>query len=88
MIFNFSDGRQFYLRSLYFSIEENIVGLVVETYERLAAAASLAMNVTISAKMMWEKTDCIMTDSVSKNHYIGPLVAKAPGSNHVPKHLF
>lgn len=90
LIFNFSDGRQFYLRSLYFSIEDraNIVRLVVETYERLAAAASIAMNVTISAKMMWEKTDCIMTDSVSKNHYIGPLVAKALESNHVPKHLF
>ena len=66
---------------------ENIVNYILETYERMAAAATASRKKNISAKELWEQTTFLSTDAASKNLRIGEGVARALGSNHVPIHL-
>ena len=40
----------------------------------MALAASHALNIEITARELWEKTDCVMTDSVGKNIGICKIV--------------
>ena len=89
LILNFSTGERFNLRPVYFAYEdkENISNLVKETYERLAVAASMKLRRIITAAELWERTNNLMTDSVSKNIGIGNLVAEKLSSTHIPHHL-
>ena len=84
LILIFSDKRRFSLRPLFFAYEdrENIIRLFVETYKRLASATPVSDN--ISAKCLWQKTDSIMTDSVSKNLSIEKEVTVLLGSSRPP----
>ena len=68
LILNFADGPRFNLRPLFFAYEDhkNISELIFETYSRLAAATSIALKQDIDAKSLWEKTNNLMTDSVTK----------------------
>ena len=52
---------KFTLRPLFFAMEdrENIARLIVETFERLA------ITVSMTAKLLWERIDGFMTDSVT-----------------------
>ena len=89
LILNFREGLRFNLRPVYVAYEdrENIARVLAETYERLAVAAEVKMSTPVSAKELWEKTDNLMTDSVTKNLNIGPLIASKLGSSHIPKAL-
>ena len=89
LILNFREGKRFCLRPVYVAYEdrENISCLIAETYQRLAAAAEVKMSASVSAKDLWEKTDNLMTDSVTKNLEIGQLIASKLGSKHIPKAL-
>ncbi len=60
--------------------------MIVEKYNRLAATLNTDEE-PVSAKMLWEKTNAIMTDAVSKNLKIGEGAAEALQSIHVPCHL-
>ena len=73
---------------IFFAYEDGaqIIRLIVETYNRLAATIN-ADEHPVSAKMLWEKTTAIMTDSVSKNLKIGEGAAKILQSLYVPYHL-
>ena len=86
LILIFSNKRRFSLRPLFFAYEDRaqIIRLIVETYQRLAAAID---NSSVTAKTLWEKTTALMTDSVKKNLHIGEGAAKTLQSNHVPLHL-
>ena len=53
----------------------------------MAVAVEVKLSAKVTAKYLWEKTDNIMTDSVSKNIGNGKLIAKKLGSNHIPNHL-
>ena len=61
----FSNKQRFLLRPLFFAYEdrENIVRLIVETYERLALTLSVDEEV-VTPRELWEKTTAIMIDSV------------------------
>ena len=88
LILIFSDKRRFSLRPLFFAYEdrENIIRLFVETYRRIASATPVAD--VISATCLWQKTDSIMTDSVSKNLGIEKEVTALLGSSlPPPNHL-
>ena len=76
------------MRPLFFAYEDRaqFIRLIVETYKRLAATIN-AEELAISAKLLWEKTTSIMTDSVTKNLYIGDGVAEVLQSSHIPYHL-
>ena len=89
LILNFTQSRCFRLRPLFFAYEdrENITSLIVETYERLAAAATMKLSVNVTAKDLWGKTNNIMTDSVAKNLKIEDGVALTLKSSHKPFHL-
>ena len=88
LILIFSDKRRFPLRPIFFAYDDRaqIVHLIVESYNRLAATINADEHL-VSAKMLWEKTTAIMTDSVSKNHKISEGTAEALQSAHVPYHL-
>jgi hypothetical protein len=89
LILIFSDKRRFSLRPLFFAFEDrkNIIRLFVETYTRLASAVSTEAE-DIHPRDLWQKTDSIMTDSVSKNLNIGQEVTKLLGSTlPPPNHL-
>lgn len=67
---------------------KQITSLIVETYERLAAAASeLDKESNIKAVHLWVKTDAFMSDAVSKNLQIETTVAEALQSKHKPYHI-
>ena len=91
LILNFMDdvhpeNSQFLrLRPLHFAFEnrEQIVKLVIETFNRLSAAVSGLK----SAKELWEQVAAFMTDAVSKNLKVEIEVAAQLGSNHIPYHL-
>lgn len=89
LILNFSKGKRYTLRPVFFAYEdkENIVELLHETYQRLAVAAEVKLSQEVTVKHLWENTDNIMTDSVSKNLGIGKLIAKKIGSDHIPNSL-
>ena len=59
----------------------------METYNRLAATINYDEHPILSAKIQWEKTTAIMTDSVSKNLKIGEGEAEDLQSLYVPYHL-
>ena len=87
LILIFSDGQRFPLRPLFFAFEDRnqIVRLIVETYNRLSA--TILSETSGTAKDLWEKTTAIMTDSVSKNLKIEDGVAETLHSDHKPYHL-
>ena len=81
----FSNKQRFLLRPLFFAYEdrENIVRLIVETYERLALTLSVDEEV-VTPRELWEKTTAIMTDSVNKNLKKEDGVAAALKTNRKP----
>ena len=85
----FSNNQRFSLRPIFFSYEdrENITSLIVETYERLALAASVSLTSTVTVGNLWHKTTCLMTDALSKNLKIGQLIAYKLETSYVPFHL-
>ena len=89
IILIFSDGVEYVLRPLFFAYEdcEQITELFVETYSRLADAASVVKGKVITPASLWEKTNAIMTDAVSKNLHIEDYIGQAIGSDHRPHHL-
>ena len=89
LIFSFSSGYRYSLRPLFFAYEDRaqIVRLVTETYLRLGATLLALQNNPHVAKILWEKTTALMTDSVSKNLGIENGVAEYFGSTHLPYHL-
>ena len=89
LILNFREGKRFHLRPVYVAYEdrENIARVIAETYERLAVAAGIKTSTPVSAKELWENTNNLMTDSVSKNLNIGILIASKLGSKHTPNAL-
>ena len=89
IILNFSNNRQYSLRSIYFSYEDrnNIVRLICETYKRLATAASTVLKESVTPSSLWQNTCAFMTDAVSKNLDVEKLVSQELGSNHIPHHL-
>ena len=89
IITNFYDGDEYVLRPIFFAYgdREQITELLVETYNRLAVAASVVASIVISPAALWEKTDAIMTDSVSKNVHIEDLIGEALNSDHRTLHL-
>ena len=88
LILIFSDKHQFPLQPLFFAYEDQarIIRLTVEMYKWLAAPINTE-ELVISAKLLWEKTTSIMTDSVSKNLQRGDGVAEVLQSSHIPYHL-
>ena len=89
LILNFAKGERYNLRPVFFAYEdrENIAELITETYHRLCVAASTKLAEAVTAKQLWEKTNNIMTDSVTKNLSVENLVAAKLESDHIPYHL-
>ena len=89
IILYFFNGDEYILRPLFFAYEDHkqIAELLVETYSRLSVAASVDKQENITPAALWEKTDAIMTDSVSKNLKIEDLIGESLGSDHQPYHL-
>ena len=79
---------RFPIRPIFFAYEDcaQIICLIVETYDRLAATINTDEH-PVSAKMLWEKTTVIMSDSVSKNLKIGEEAAEILQFLYVPYHL-
>lgn len=72
IVLNFSDGREYRLRPLFFAYEDRkqIADLFVETYTRpaeAATAADITLDSSVTALSLWENTNALMTDAVSKN---------------------
>jgi hypothetical protein len=88
IILNFPHLRRFNLRPLYVAYEDrsNITLLLLETYKRLSVAASHVKGKEISAKELWEKTDDLMTDSVSKNMGVTDLISEKLETTYIPFH--
>ena len=88
IILSFSDGRDFSLRPIFFAYEDRdqITQLLIETYSRLALAASHDGK-SVNPVLLWENTDTIMTDAVSKNLKIENNIVDHFHSNHKPYHL-
>ena len=61
--------------------------LLVETFHRSSIAGSVNSTIEITAQKLWEKTDAIMTDAVTKNLKIEYGIAEALNSTHIPMHL-
>ena len=89
LILVFSDARRFRLRPLFFAYEDrqNIVRLFVETFERLAAAASVSSTDVVTAHTLWSRVSNVMTDAASKNLGFEKEVSAALQTDHVPHHL-
>ena len=89
IIFKFSSGEEFVLRPIYFAYEDRqqIVNLLVETYNRLSIAASITESNEVTPRQLWENTDSIMTDSATKNLKIEDGIAAEFNSTHIPMHL-
>ena len=71
LILNFSNTRRYRLRPLFFAYEDraNIIRLIIETYECLAVASAAELSSPVSACLLWEKTDSLMTDAVTKKPF-------------------
>ena len=82
-------GVMYDLRSIAYAYEDrdNIARIIVESLKRIAAAASAALRVDITAKQLWEKITFLSSDAVSKNHFIGKQVAQLLESEHEPIHV-
>ena len=89
IILIFSNNQRYNLRPILFSYEdrENIARIIVETYERLAIAASVSTSTNVTAAQLWEKTTSFMTDSPTKNLHVGELVSEKLNTTHVPLSL-
>ena len=85
IILYFSNVDEYVLRS--YEDREQIAELLEETYPRLSVAPSVDKPENITPAVLWEKTDAIMTDSVSKNLKIEDLIGESLGSDHWPYHL-
>ena len=53
---------------MFFAFEDrkHIAGLIVETYERLAVAATIIRGKIVTAANLWKEIDAFMTDPTSK----------------------
>ena len=73
------------LRALFFTFEDRdqIVKLILETFERLAAAT----GGNKSSKELWENIYAYMTDATSKTLKVEYEVSKQLGTKHVLIHL-
>ena len=82
-------NQMYRLKPLFFAKEtaENIASLIVETYERLASAASTALKTPVSAEALWKNTSHFMTDAVSKNLNVPSFIAKKLKTSHFPSQL-
>ena len=89
LILVFSDSQRFRLRPLFFAYEDcqNIVRLFVETFERLAAAASTSATDVVTAQTLWSRVSNVMTDAASKNLGFEKEVSAALQTDHIPHHL-
>ena len=89
LIMNFSDGQRFRLRPIFVAHEDrdNIVRLIIVTYDRLALAATIMSTKSVSSLYLWKMTNSIMTDAVSKNLLIEDGVAEKLGIDYKPYHL-
>ena len=89
LILAFSDGRRFRFRPLFFAYEDraNIARYIVESYERLSVVCSEVKHAVVTATDLWNKTDNLMTDAVSKNLNVEIGVSEILNTDHVPKHL-
>ena len=63
------DGQTFRHRPIFFAFEDQkqIVSVIVETYECLAAAATIVSGKIITPANLLERTDAFMIDAASKN---------------------
>ena len=59
----------------------------METYEHLAAAATIVSGKIVTTANLWEKTDAFMTDAASKNLEIEKLVPRILNSEYQPYHI-
>ena len=77
------------MRPLFFAKEtrENICDLLVETFQRLATAATETLQSTVTAGMLWKKINNIMSDAASKNLAIIPLISLKLQVCHTPHHI-
>ena len=89
IILIFSDGQRFNLRPIFFSHEdrENIANILVETYERLAIAASVSKKIEVTSTKLWENTTAFMSDSPTKNLHVPELVSERLDTKYVPLSL-
>ena len=89
IIFKFPSGEEFVLRPIYFAYEDRqqIVNLLMETYTRLSVPATVSKGNEVTPRQLWENTDSLMTDSVTKNLKIEDGIAAALKSTHIPMHL-
>ena len=55
---------------MFFAFEDrkHIAGLIVETYERLAVAATIIRGKIVTAANLWKEIDAFMTDPTSKKN--------------------
>ena len=62
------NGQTFRHRATFFAFEDRkqIASLIVETYERLAAVATIVSGKIVTAANLWEQTDAFMNDAASK----------------------
>ena len=79
------DCKMYRLRVVFFAFEDRnqIVKLILEIFERLAAAT----GGNKSSKELWENIYAYMTDATSKNLKVEYEVSKQIGAKHVPIHL-
>ena len=79
------DCKMYHLRALSFAFEDRdqIVKLILETYERLATGT----GGNKSSKELWENIYAYITDAASKNLKVEYEVSKKLGAKHVPIHL-
>ena len=64
-----------------------ITELLTETYKQLSVAVSLVKGYHISAGSLWEKTDALLADAVSKKLKIEGMIATSLESDYEPVHL-
>ena len=84
IILYFFNGDKYVLWPLFFAYEnrKQIAELLVETYSRLTIAASVDKQENITPAALWEKTNAIITNSVSKILKIEDLIGESLGSDH------
>ena len=57
---------------------------IVETYERLALAASVTKNMDVTSTSLWENTTSFMSDSPTKNLHVPELVSEKLNTQYIP----
>ena len=86
IILIFSDGQRFNIRPIFFSHEdrENRATIIVETYKRLALAASATKNVDVTSTSLWENTILFMSDSPTKKLHVPELISEKLNTQYIP----